>query len=236
MTYRIGFLLYPNLTQLDMTGPAQVLSRMSGASVHFVWKTLDPVMSDCNLALVPTETFESCPPLDMICVPGGYGCTAVMADAAALDWLRAQAEGASLVTSVCTGSLILAAAGLLEGYNAGCHWAWGDQLALFGAAFVQERTVIDRDRITAGGVTSGIDFAFRVIEHLRGRDEAEAIQLAVEYDPAPIGGGTPATARPEILAMVRELMDMRLGQRRAEIAALSPRPPTGEGDSRQRAG
>ncbi len=221
MPYRIGFLLYPNLTQLDMTGPAQVLSRMSDTSVHYVWKTLDPVPSDCGLALAPTETFDSCPPLDMICVPGGYGCTAVMADEEALGWLRAQAKRAALVTSVCTGSLILAAARLLDGYRAGCHWAWGDQLPLFGATFVQERTVIDRDRITAGGVTSGIDFAFRVIEQLRGRDEAEAIQLALEYDPAPLGGGTPATARPEILAMVRQRMDTRLGQRRAEIAAVA---------------
>ena len=224
MTYRIGFLLYPNLTQLDMTGPAQVLSRMPDTEVVFVWKTLVPVMSDCGLALVPTHSLADCPPLDMICVPGGYGCTAVMEDAEILDWLRARAATADLVTSVCTGSLILAAAGLLDGYNAGCHWAWRDQLALFGATPVAERVVTDRNRITGGGVTAGIDFAFRVIERLKGRDTAESIQLTLEYDPAPIGGGTPETARPEIVAAVRRVMTGRgLNDRQAEIERIAAR-------------
>jgi cyclohexyl-isocyanide hydratase len=222
MTYRIGFLLYPNLTQLDMTGPAQVLSRMPGAEVVFVWKTTDPVMSDCGLALVPTHTLGDCPPLDMICVPGGYGCTAPMEDAEILDWLRTRAATADLVTSVCTGSLILAAAGLLDGYAAGCHWAWRDQLALFGATPVAERVVTDRNRITGGGVTAGIDFAFAVIERLKGRDVAESVQLALEYDPAPIGGGTPETARPEIVAAVRRVMAGRgLDDRLAAVERIA---------------
>jgi len=219
--YRIGFLLWPGLTQLDLTGPAQVLSRMPGAELHFVWKTLDPQPSDCGLALVPTVTLEDCPPLDMICVPGGSPVAPVMRDRAVLDWLRRQAGGARLVTSVCTGSLILAAAGLLEGYRAGCYWASGDQLALFGAEFVRERVVIDRDRITAGGVTSGIDFAFRIIERLHGRDVAEAVQLSIEYDPEPIAGGTPATARPEIVDRVRRAMASRLAEREAAIAEIA---------------
>nr|WP_310522273.1 DJ-1/PfpI family protein [Polymorphobacter sp.] len=219
--YHIGFLLWPNLTQLDMTGPAQVLSRMPGAKLHFVWKTLDPVMSDCGLALVPTVTLADCPPLDMLCVPGGAPVAPVMRDAEVLDWLRAKAATASLVTSVCTGSLILAAAGLLKGYRAGCYWASGHQLPLFGAEFVQQRVVIDRNRITAGGVTSGIDFAFRVIEELHGRDVAEAVQLSIEYDPQPIGGGTPATARPEILAQVTAMMAKRIAEREAEIAEIA---------------
>jgi cyclohexyl-isocyanide hydratase len=222
MTYRIGFLLYPDLTQLDLTGPAQVLSRMPGAEVLFVAKTTEPVMSDCGLALVPTHALADCPPLDMICVPGGYGCTAVMADPQVLDWLRAQAAGADLVTSVCTGSLILAAAGLLDGYRAGCHWAWRDQLSLFGATPVAERVVTDRNRVTGGGVTAGIDFAFAVIERLKGRDTAESIQLALEYDPAPIGGGTPERARPEIVDAVRRVMAGRgLGDRRAAIERIA---------------
>ncbi|QXQ07225.1 DJ-1/PfpI family protein [Sphingosinicellaceae bacterium] len=216
MAYRIGFLLYPDLTQLDMTGPAQVLHRMPGAELHYVWKDLAPVPSDCGLALVPTRTLADCPPLDMICVPGGFGCYAVMADAVVLDWLRAQAATAKLVTSVCTGSLILAAAGLLDSYRAGCHWSSGDLLASYGATYVAERTVIDRNRITSGGVTSGIDFAFRIIEQLHGRDVAEAIQLALEYDPEPLGGGTPATARPEILARVQAVYAKR---RAAQAAA-----------------
>ena len=221
MTYRIGFLLWPELTQLDMTGPAQVLSKMPGAELHFVWKSTAPVPSDCGLPLAPTTTFADCPPLDMICVPGGIGVAPIMRDAEVLDWLRTQAAGASLITSVCTGSLILAAAGLLDGYRAGCHWAAGEQLALFGATFVRERVVIDRNRITAGGVTSGIDFAFRIIAQLHGRDVAEAIALALEYDPAPMGGGTPATARPEILAQVQAGMAERLARREADVAAIA---------------
>jgi len=221
MTYRIGFLLWPELTQLDMTGPAQVLSRMPGAELHYVWKSTAPVPSDCGLPLAPTTIFTDCPPLDMICVPGGVGVAPIMRDAEVLDWLRAQAAGASLITSVCTGSLILAAAGLLDGYRAGCHWAAGEQLALFGATFVRERVVIDRNRITAGGVTSGIDFAFRITEQLHGRDMAEAIALALEYDPAPMGGGTPATARPEILAQVQAGMAARLARRESDVAAIA---------------
>lgn len=220
--FRIGFLLYPGLTQLDLTGPAQVLHRLSGAEVHFVAKTRQPVMSDCGLALVPTTTLADCPPLDMICVPGGYGCTDVMSDDETLSWLRQQATGARLVTSVCTGSLILAAAGLLRGRRAACHWAWRDQLALFGAEPVAERVVIDGDRITGGGVTAGIDFAFRVVEQLRGRDEADALRLILEYDPESRPGGTPDTARPETLARVETMMQVRLAGSRArtmEIAA-----------------
>jgi cyclohexyl-isocyanide hydratase len=204
-----------------MTGPAQVLSRMPGASLDYVWKRIEPVMSDCRLALMPTLTLEDSGQFDLVCVPGGYGCTAMMADAEVLDWLRRQAGAAQLMTSVCTGSLVLAAAGLLEGYRAGCHWAWAAHLERFGAQYEPERTVIDRDRITAGGVTSGIDFAFRVIAELHGRDAAESIQLALEYDPAPLGGGTPATARPEILAAVKELMASRMASRVDEIEAVT---------------
>lgn len=220
-TTRIGFLLYPGLTQLDMTGPAQVLCRLPGAELHYVWKTCDPVPSDSNLALLPTTRLADAPQLDILCVPGGLSCTDVMADAEVLDWLRTQAAGARYVTSVCTGSLILAAAGLLTGYRAGCHWAWGEQLAHFGATFVQERVVIDRNRITAGGVTSGIDFGFRLLAEIEGRDFAEAMQLALEYDPAPLGGGTPATARPEVLAAVQAMMASRMGGRAETIAALA---------------
>lgn len=221
--FQIVFLLYPGLTQLDMTGPAQVMHRMPGATVHYAWKRIEPVMSDCNLALMPTVTLDECPQADLICVPGGYACTDMMADGDVTDWLRRQAAGAKYVTSVCTGSLILAAAGLLEGYRAGCHWAWGDYLKDYGATFVAERTVIDRDRITAGGVTSGIDFAFRIIEHLHGRDVAEAVQLSIEYDPQPLGGGTPATARPEVLERVRALMASRMGGREEALKAAAER-------------
>jgi cyclohexyl-isocyanide hydratase len=214
---QILFLLYPNLTQLDMTGPAQVLARMPGARVDFAWKRLEPVMSDCNLALMPTVTLEDAPQADILCVPGGYGCTDMMNDGQVLAWLSAQSAGAKWVTSVCTGSLVLAAAGLLEGVRAGCHWAWGEHLAKFDATFVPERTVIDGRFVTAGGVTSGIDFAFRLIAETHGTDVAEAIQLALEYDPAPIGGGTPATARSEVMEALLKTMSPRVAARVAAI-------------------
>lgn len=221
-TFHIGFLLYPELTQLDMTGPAQVLARMPGAKLHFVWKDMAPIRDDCGLTFLPTATFEDCPQLDMICVPGGYGTAAVMQDETALAWLRKQAGSARFVTSVCTGSLVLAAAGLMTGYRAGCHWAWRDLLAGFGAIPVAERVVEDRDRISGGGVTAGIDFAFRIVEKLHGRDVAEMIQLALEYDPAPLGGGTPETARKPILDMTRAAMTARgFDLRRTEISSLA---------------
>ena len=224
---RIGFLLYPQLTQLDLTGPAQLLSRLPGADVHYVAATLAPVMSDCALALVPTATFASCPPLDFVCVPGGYGCTDAMGDDALLAWLRAQGARAAWVTSVCTGSLVLGAAGLLEGYSAACHWAWGDQLPLFGATWDRSRVVVDRNRITGAGVTAGLDFALHVTARLAGRDMADRLRLTLEYDPQAAPGGTPATARPEILAAARAAMAERLEARRAAIAAAAARYAAG---------
>jgi cyclohexyl-isocyanide hydratase len=218
--FEIGFLLFPGLTQLDLTGPAQVLSRMSDARVHFVARTLDPVPSDCGLSLVPTCTFETAPPLDLLCVPGGMGVDSVMTDPASLDFVRRAGQEASFVTSVCTGSLILGAAGLLVGYRAACHWAWRDLLPLFGASPCEDRVVIDRNRITGGGVTAGIDFAFRVIEQLRGLEEAERLRLGLEYDPQPIGmGGTPSTVSAGVLHAVRLRYDaLGMGARREAIA------------------
>ena len=224
MSFQIGFLLFPGLTQLDLTGPAQVLSRMSDAEVHYVWSSLDPVPSDAGLSLVPTATFETCPDLDLLVVPGGLPVAAVMEDAAAMAWLRRQGAQARYVTSVCTGSLILAAAGLLTGYRAACHWAWRDMLGLFGALPTAGRVVIDRNRITGGGVTAGIDFAFRVLEEVRGKRESQAIQLALEYDPSPPNpGGTPETSPPEIVAHVRKLMQDRMAGRSAEIERIAAR-------------
>ena len=217
--FEIGFLLFPGLTQLDMTGPAQVLSRMSDARVNFVAKSLDPVPSDCGLSLVPTCTFETAPALDLLCVPGGMGVDSVMADPESLDFVRRAGQGAQFVTSVCTGSLVLGAAGLLVGYRAACHWAWRDLLPLFGASPCDERVVIDRNRITGGGVTAGIDFAFKVIEQLRSLEEAERLRLALEYDPQPIGmGGTPSTVSAGVLHAVRLRYDaMGMGTRREAI-------------------
>jgi len=218
--FHIGFLLYPDLTQLDLTGPAQFLSRAPGAQVHHVWKTLDPVPSDSGFALVPTATFETCPALDMICVPGGAGQVALMSDEETLSFLRRQAEGARYVTSVCTGSLVLGAAGLLAGYRATSHWMWLDSLAAFGAVPVAARVVKDRNRITGGGVTAGIDFALTLIAEVWGEATAKQIQLFLEYDPQPpFACGAPSSAEPEIVAAVRAQAAEVRARREAEIRA-----------------
>ncbi len=212
----IGFLLFPKLTQLDLTGPLEVFSRVPGWQVKLIWKTLDPVPSDRGgLRLLPNTTFEECPSLDVICVPGGPGQIELMDDEETLAFLRRVAEGCRLVTSVCTGSLVLGAAGLLRGYRAACHWSSLDQLALLGAEPVDARVVRDRDRVTGAGVTSGIDFAFGVTAELAGRDVAEEVQLQMEYDPEPpFEGGSPRSASPELTNTVRAKIAPFIARRR----------------------
>ncbi|MBY0318019.1 MAG: DJ-1/PfpI family protein [Reyranella sp.] len=220
---QIGILLYPNVTQLDATGPAQVLSRVPGAQMHMIWKTRDPVPTDAGFSIVPTTTFADCPQLDVICVPGGGGQVAVMGDPEALDFLRKQAATARYVTSVCTGSLILGAAGLLKGYKSACHWAWRDMLKDFGATPVAERVVRDRNRISGGGVTAGIDFGLTVAAELAGEEVAKSIQLVLEYDPQPpFDSGSPEKAGAERVKRIYERMAPLLDSRRkanAEAAA-----------------
>jgi cyclohexyl-isocyanide hydratase len=220
---QIGILLYPNVTQLDATGPAQVLSRVPGARLHMIWKTRDPVPTDAGFSIVPTTTFADCPQLDVICVPGGAGQVEVMIDPECLDFLRKQAAGARYVTSVCTGSLILGAAGLLKGYKSACHWAWRDMLKDFGATPVAERVVRDRNRISGGGVTAGIDFGLTVAAELAGEEVARSIQLVLEYDPQPpFDSGSPEKAGTERVKRIRERLAPLLESRRkanAEAAA-----------------
>lgn len=220
---QIGILLYPNVTQLDATGPAQVLSRVPGAKMHMIWKTRDPVPTDAGFSIVPTTTFADCPQLDVICVPGGGGQVDVMVDAEALDFLRKQAATARYVTSVCTGSLILGAAGLLKGYKSACHWAWRDMLKDFGATPVAERVVRDRNRISGGGVTAGIDFGLTVAAELAGEEAAKSIQLVLEYDPQPpFDAGSPEKAGAERVKRIYERLAPLLESRRkanAEAAA-----------------
>lgn len=201
----IGLLLFPKLTQLDLTGPLQVFASLPGASVHLIWKRIEPVPSDSVLMLMPTVSFADCPPLDVICVPGGRGTDDLVNDAEVLDFLRAQAACAKYVTSVCTGSLVLGAAGLLDGYRAATHWSAMDYLPLFGAVPTKTRVCVDRNRITGGGVTAGIDFALTLVSILADRQTAEAIQLRLEYNPAPpFNAGSPDTAPPEILALLKD--------------------------------
>ena len=197
--YKIGILIFPGVTQLDFTGPAEVLARMPDAEISLVWKTLDPVNSQFGLKYHPDAKISEDVNYDLILVPGGFDCAHLMIDREVLIWLKEQSRYAQYLTSVCTGSLVLAAAGLLNGYNAGCHWGWAEHLRKFGANPTRERVVIDGNRITAGGVTSGIDFALEIVERRCGRELAEQIVLSLEYDPAPISGGVPETARPEVV-------------------------------------
>ena len=221
---RIGFLLFPGLTQLDLTGPVEVFGRMPGAEVLLLWKTVEPVRSDHGLAIVPTTTFSDCPALDVICVPGGPGQIELMDDQGTQDFLRRVAAGCRLVTSVCTGSLVLAAAGLLAGYRATSHWSSIDQLALLGAEPVSERVVLDRNRITGAGVTSGIDFALTVVADLVGPDQAREIQLQMEYDPEPpFQSGSPRSAEPDLVATVRQKIAPFIARRRAATETAAAR-------------
>jgi cyclohexyl-isocyanide hydratase len=202
---QIGLLVFPKVTQLDLTGPLQVFSSLLGASVHLIWKRIEPVTSDTVLTIMPTVTFADCPQLDVICVPGGAGTDDMVNDEELLQFLRKQAADAKYVTSVCTGSLVLGAAGLLRGYRATTHWTSMEYLAPYGALPTNTRVCIDRNRVTGGGVTAGIDFALTLVSHLADRETAEAIQLRLEYNPAPpFTSGSPDTAPPEVLSRMRQ--------------------------------
>jgi cyclohexyl-isocyanide hydratase len=221
---QIAFLLFPGLTQLDMTGPAQILSRMPGAQLDLVWKSADPVMTDAGFAIVPTATFADIVAADILCVPGGVGVADVMNDPEALDWVRRIGAEAQWVTSVCTGSLILGAAGLLKGYKATTHWAWHHHLALFGAEPVKARMVFDRNRVTGGGVTAGIDFALALVAAVSGEGVARTLQLGFEYDPAPpFEGGSPEKAGPEVVAAYRAAAAASFPQREAKLIETAAR-------------
>lgn len=219
---QVGFLLFPQLTQLDLTGPWEVFSRANDMQVHLVWKTMEPVTADTGLQLLPNGTFADAPQFDILCVPGGPGQVALMEDQEVLDFLRKQAAGAQYVTGVCTGSLVLGAAGLLRGVKATCHWSSIDQLALLGAVPVEERVVQDGRYITGAGVTSGIDFALYVVDKLFGAAQAQGIQLLMEYDPAPPhDSGSPKRAAPKIVAALREKMAGFLADRRKATEAAA---------------
>jgi len=198
MTTQIGLVLFPRLTQLDLTGPYEVFGRLPDAKVLLVGA--GEARSDTGLRLQPDAGYDEAPQLDVVCVPGGPGVNPAMEDDALLRFLRAQAERAQWVTSVCTGALVLGAAGLLRGYRATTHWLSLDLLPPFGAIPVRERVVIDRNRATGGGVTAGIDFGLRLAAELRGEKVAREIQLLMEYDPSPpFDAGSPRKAGPELV-------------------------------------
>jgi cyclohexyl-isocyanide hydratase len=218
VTLDIGFLLFPAVQQLDLTGPYEVFASLPDAKVHLVASSLDLVTSATGLILTPTVTFADCPALDVLCIPGGAGVNALLRDQVTLDFVRRQAVVAQYVTSVCTGALVLGAAGLLRGKRATTHWASHDLLSAFGAIPVRERVVRDGNLLTGGGVTAGIDFALTLAGELVGQPEAEAVQLYLEYAPAPpFNAGTPETAPPVVLETVRA----RSAKLRAEHEALA---------------
>lgn len=220
----IGFLLFPNVTQLDLTGPAQILSRVPGAKVHLVWQTREPVITDVGFSIQPTTTFDDCPPLDVLCVPGGFGIAEQLTDDATLRFLQRQGSGARYVTSVCNGALVLGAAGLLVGYRSACHWMWRKYLPRFGAIPVNARIVRDRNRISGGGVTAGIDFALQLAAELAGDEMARTLQLAFEYDPQPpFDCGSPEKAGSERVERLRDMQRERVARAEAQIerAALA---------------
>ena len=218
--FNIGFVIFPNLTQLDFTGPLQVLHRLPGAKAHIIARTRDPVPSDCGLSLMPTATFANCEPLDLICIPGGFGVSGAIADAPTIDFVRRQAARAKYVTSVCTGAFVLGVAGLLRGRRATTHWAYTGLLPLVGATYEKARVVRDGNVFTGGGVTAGIDFALTVAAELAGAETAQRIQLSIEYDPAPpFASGDPERAPATGRAGMAERYDARLASFRGELQA-----------------
>src|SRR5499433_1119689 len=205
MTLHIGILVFPDVHQLDLTGPYDVFASIPDARVHLIWKDRSPVCSATGLVLTPTTTFAECPALDVLCVPGGKGINALLQDAEVLGFLRAQAARARYVSSVCTGALVLGAAGLLNGRRATTHWNSHDFLAKFGAIPTHGRVVRDGNLFTAGGVTAGIDFGLTMVAELLGEEQAQLIQLGHEYAPEPpFRAGSPDTAPPAVVAAARE--------------------------------
>jgi cyclohexyl-isocyanide hydratase len=222
MTLHIGFLLFPGVQQLDLTGPHDVFTSLPDTAVHLVWKDLAPLKASSGLTLVPDTTFDNCPALDVICVPGGRGVGDLMEDESTLAFMRQQAEHVRFVTSVCTGALVLGAAGLLRGRRATTHWASHHLLEPLGAIAVHERVVRDGNLVTGGGITAGIDFALTLAKELVGEEEAQAVQLSLEYAPAPpFNAGSPDTAPQSVVELVRQRFAGSLAQRKEIVARIS---------------
>lgn len=221
MPLRFGILVFPQVQQLDLTGPYEVFASVPGSEVHLIWKDRAPLRAATGLMLTPTTTFAECPALDVLCVPGGAGVNALLQDEPVLAFLRERAGTVRYLTSVCTGSLVLGAAGLLKSRRATTHWNALDFLPRFGAVPVEARIVQDGELITAGGVTSGIDFGLTLIAELLGEAEAQTIQLALEYAPQPpFAAGTPREAPEEVLAAARKRLSGSRAERERILAAL----------------
>ncbi|HEU4409577.1 MAG TPA: DJ-1/PfpI family protein [Polyangiaceae bacterium] len=230
----LGMILYPEFTLLDLAGPQSVLG-LHGRT-HLIAASRAPVRSDGgDVCLQPTATFDDAPDrFDVLFVPGGFATNKAMEDPALLRFLADRGPRSAWVTSVCSGSLLLAAAGLLDGYRAATHWLAREALAAFGVEVSTERVATDRNRVTGGGVTAGIDFGLVLLAKMRGETIAKVTQLAIEYDPhPPFRAGTPEVAGPELAAMARAMAEgalrvddeaVRRAQRAAGVARRGPRP------------
>jgi cyclohexyl-isocyanide hydratase len=211
---QVNIVLVPDMVQLDATGPFEVMARTPGWNIDFVATSLKPVRTERGLTILPTRTRETALPSDLLVVPGGSGIDRAMLDADWVAYTRREAERAKFVFGICTGSLLLAATGVLKGRTAGGHWLSRALLAKFGVIPSDERMTIDGKFYTSGGVTSGIDMALRVVADIAGEETARKIQLQIEYDPAPpFPGGTPMTSPPEITAALREAARERCAKR-----------------------
>jgi cyclohexyl-isocyanide hydratase len=220
----VGILMFEGVTQLDLTGPYEVLARMPNTRVSLLASSVEPVRSEWGLTITPDFAFSEAPSFDVICVPGGWGVNALLTDENVLDFLRVQGERARYVTSVCSGALLLGAAGLLRGYRATTHWMSLDLLHHFDATPVAERVVRDRNRITGAGVTAGIDFSLVLAAELFGVSVAQGIQLAIEYRPSPpFDSGSPRTAPEDVREAVRRAGESSLAQRRVIIDSITRR-------------
>lgn len=221
---RIGMVAFPNLTHLDFAGPLEVFGKLAGCEVLICATSLELIRCEGLSVIQPTVTFADCPPLDVLFVPGGPGQIDVMTDPELIDFVARQGRTAQWVTAVCTGSLVLGAAGLLDGYRAATHWMSRDQLAMFGAEPVNARVVFDRNRVTGGGVTAGIDFGFALAARLVGEAAARRLQLALEYAPEPpFDSGLPERAEPETVRALLERAQGLLARRRAASQAAVER-------------
>jgi len=219
--FNVGFVIFPEMTQLDFTGPQQVLARLPHSAMHIIAKSAAPVSSDSGLSLLPTHTFENCPRLDLICIPGGSsGVVRAMGDRDTIESVQSQSVTAKYVTSVCTGAFILGAAGLLKGRRATTHWAFTELLPLVGATHEKGRVVRDGNVITAGGVTSGIDFGLNAVAAIAGETVAQSIQLSLEYDPTHLL--TPAIPIVRLIAPKPQCSpDMRKREQRFAMGSLA---------------
>ena len=220
----VAFVLFPNITQLYLTGPAQVLSRLGDATIRLVSASMDPVMTDAGFSINPTCTFAQCDRPHIVCVPGGAGADDAMLDSELIAWLQRVSISADWVTSVCTGSLVLGAAGLLRGKRATSHWLTRPMLSHFGAEPVDERVVFDGKYVTGGGVTAGIDFALALTAAIRGEEHAKLVQLTLEYDPSPpFAAGSPSGAGEALVERVVERTKASQAERLRKVLMAAER-------------